>query len=143
MIKLFEILKKQLIFILKKIDRYFSELHVSSKFLFIITFISLIIISISIFIPNLDTTNNLSTIRTLFSSLIGWLLEKSTKFICNNKFSKIKNYCVGSISLITLLVLLLAITNNINDNHSLILLKNTLFSSIGFLISSSQSCDKT
>lgn len=130
-------------YISKLSKNFFSSMYISSKFLFIIATFSLFLISCSVFIPNLDATDNLVTIRTVFSSITGWILESSSrKIICNDRDLLVRNYIVGSFATIILFVLALSIYFSADvNNPSLLLLKNTLFSSVGFLISSSQSCE--
>lgn len=121
----------------------FSKIYISSKFLFIIAFFSFLMISISIFIPNLTAMDNVVTIRTVFSSIIGWILESTSReMLCNDKSLLLRNYVIGLLALSILMLLGLSIYFSINvNNPSLILLKNTLFSAVGFLISSSKNCE--
>ncbi|MGL4912271.1 MAG: hypothetical protein ACRC3Y_07540 [Romboutsia sp.] len=126
------------------IYNFFNELELCCRFLTIIAVISFFVISISILNHNLDATGNLVTIRTAFSSIIGYILEKSTSS-CNPdaKALKIKTLLVGSFSILSMIVIILSYVFNIPvDNPSLILFKNLFFSSIGFLTSSSGSYRK-
>lgn len=121
----------------------FKGVYISSVFLFVISIICFIVIGYSIFIPGLDATGNLVTIRTLFSSVIGFILETSTrKFSCNDSFIKLKNYFIGSLAILIIVLIALATVFSINvNNPSLILLKNLAFSCVGFLISATKDCE--
>lgn len=120
------------------IYNFFKELELNFKFLILLGLIAFSILSISIFDHSLDATGNLVTIRTCFSSIIGYILEKSISY-CNPDYKALKNktLLVGVFSIITMIVIILAYIFNVPvDNPSLILFKNLLFSSIGFLTSS-------
>ncbi len=100
-------------------------------------------IGISVFKSDLDANGNLATIRTAFSSIIGFVLEKtSRKMICTETSIMLKNYCVGILCISMILIIGLSVIFEINmNNPSLILFKNLLFSGIGFLISSTKECE--
>lgn len=118
---------------------FMDGLGPSCKFLIIIGAITLGATCLSIFDTNLDATGNLVTIRTVFSSIVGYILEKSTR-TCKVDKALLKNkvLIVGSMSVVFTVVVLLSYLFDINvNNPSLILIKNLLSSSIGFLISSS------
>lgn len=138
-----EKIKEMIINMKEKTKKIFVDVYITSKFLFIIGIISFILIAISSFDTNLDANGNLVTIRTLFSSLVGFLLEKTTRNMsCDDTFLILKNYFIGGLALATVIILgisMFFVTNN--NNPSLILLKNLLFSSVGFLISSSKDCE--
>lgn len=118
-------------------------MYITSKFLLFLATVCLIIIGTSIFIPNLDATGNLVTIRTLFSSIIGCILETTSRRLsCKDNIMLLKNYCIGILSICILSILILSVIFNINvNNPSLLLLKNILFSCVGFLISSTKECE--
>lgn len=136
MLKIFGILKN-------KISKMFLDVYITSKMLLIIGFLCFIIITISAFDSNLDATGNVVTIRTLFSSIIGFILEnESRKILCEDTFVMIKNYTTGLLSIAIVLILGATIIFSIDvNNPSLILLKNVLFSCVGFLISTSKECE--
>lgn len=121
------------------LKKFVKGLDPSCKFLMIIGAITLGATCVSIFDANLDATGNLVTIRTVFSSIAGYILEKSTR-TCKVDKSLLKNkvLIVGSMSVIFTIVVLLSYLFDINvNNPSLILIKNLLYSTVGFLISSS------
>lgn len=125
--------------ILKYLKNFLKEIGTGCRFLMIILILSLPIICLSIFDNSLDATGNLVTLRTIFSSITGYILEKSTCDVnCENTFIKNKTVIVGIFAIISTLVVILAyfLDSNVN-NPSLILIKNLLFSSVGFLISAS------
>lgn len=99
-------------------------------------------ICISVFVPSLTTDGNIVIIRSSFSAIIGYLLESaSKKIVCGGKQLAIRNFTIGLIAIIITIVIMMASLAAINMyDPSLILLKNTLSSCIGFLISSSESC---
>lgn len=130
---------------LKDFKERWQKNYITSKVLVIICMICFIAIIISVFDEDLEATGNLIIIRNVFSSVVGYMLESSTKseFLCADQNSFIRNLVVSTISIITTLVIILCYIYGINpDNPSLILLKNILFSCIGFLISASKSCSK-
>lgn len=108
----------------------------------ILGIISFGVLCISIFHPEpeLDATGNLVTIRTIFSSIAGYILEESTKTCSSNsRLLKNKILLVGTFAIIALIVITASYIIDIDvNNASLILIKNLLFSSIGFLISASK-----
>ncbi|MGL5381192.1 hypothetical protein [Clostridium sp.] len=118
---------------------FINGLGPSCKFLMVIGTITLGATCLSIFDTNLDATGNLVTIRTVFSSIVGYILEKSTRTCKVDKLLlKNKVLIVGSMSVIFTIVVLFSYLLDINvNNPSLILIKNLLYSSVGFLISSS------
>lgn len=125
---------------LNQIQEVFINLETNCKFLIILIVITFPVICLSIFNPNLDATGNLVTIRTSFSTLVGYILQKSTCTI--NSESKIfqnKTILVGLIAIVSLVVVIFSYIFSIDvNNPSLILIKNLLFSSIGFLTSSTK-----
>lgn len=127
---------------LKKVIGAFLNTYSSTKFLLIIFGICLILISLSIF-TEINDNESLVTARTVFSAIIGFLIEiSSKKIICNDKTTIIRNYVVGGVSLLIMVILVLSIIYNVSSiNPSLQLLRNTLFSCVGFLISCSKSCE--
>ncbi|MGL5694947.1 MAG: hypothetical protein ACRCXA_12775 [Peptostreptococcaceae bacterium] len=101
------------------------------------------IICISSFIQTLDASGNLVTLRTIFSSIAGYILEKSTcTSSCDTNLTKNKIFIIGTFSLICIVVIIFAsfLESNVN-NPSLVLIKNLLFSSVGFLISATENKD--
>lgn len=128
--------------LLNKLGAFFSKLYISSKFLLIIGSLCFLIISGSVFVPELDASGNIVTIRTLFSAIVGFILENtSKKVLCTDHFLILKNYCVGSLAVATTIILAGSIFFSVDvNNPSLILLKNLMFSTVGFLISSSKEC---
>ncbi|MGL5646411.1 MAG: hypothetical protein ACRDDY_01055 [Clostridium sp.] len=121
----------------------FSKVYTTAKFLAIVGILCFIMIAISIFDSNLDASGNLVTIRTVFSSIVGCLLEQtSRKALCTDTAVMFKNYCIGILAIsITLLLGLTEVFEVDVNNPSIILLKNVLFSSIGFLISGTKECE--
>lgn len=131
--------------ILEVIKGRWKPIYITYKILFTICMLSFFTIIVSVFDPNLDATGNLVIIRTAFSSIIGFLLESSTKtvMICNDKSTTFRNTVVGIVSILITIVIIICYVYEIDpDNPSLILLKNVLFSCIGFLISASKDCAK-
>lgn len=126
---------------LSEIQNFISSLEISCKFLILICVICLPVIALSIFNPYLDANGNLVTIRTLFSSIIGYILEKSTNSECVDKKSyKNKTLIVGILALTCTIIILLSYIFNSNiNNPSLIMIKNLAFSAIGYLTSASNS----
>lgn len=121
------------------------SIYITYKILFIISMLSFLLIIFSVFNPSLENMENLVIIRTIFSSIIGFLLEACTqnKMICNDKIMFFRNLVVGIMSItITIVVIICYIYIIDIDNGSLILLKDILFSCIGFLISASKNCAK-
>lgn len=128
--------------LINRIAKRFLSLYSSSKFLLILCFMCLIFICISVFVPALTTDGNIVIIRSSFSAIIGYLLESaSKKLVCGDKQLAIRNFTIGIIAIIITIVIMMASLAAINIyDPSLVLLKNTLSSCIGFLISSSKSC---
>ncbi|MGL4848454.1 MAG: hypothetical protein ACRC28_05935 [Clostridium sp.] len=127
----------------RNISKVFSRVYTTAKFLAIVGALCFIMIAISVFDPNLDASGNLVTIRTVFSSIVGCLLEQtSRKVLCTDTTVMFKNYCIGILAVsITLLLGLTEVFGVDVNNPSIILLKNVLFSSIGFLISGTKDCE--
>lgn len=128
-------MKKNTLF--TSLKQFISEISYSCKFIFIIGVITLIAICLSIFDKNLDATGNLVTIRAVFSSITGYILEKSTR-TCEVDKTLLRNkvLVVGSISVVFTIIVILSYLLNINvNNPSLILVKSLLLSTVGFLIS--------
>lgn len=125
---------------MNEFKQFFYDLGIVCRYLIILGIISFLVVCISIFHPHLDATGNLVTIRTAFSSIAGYILEKSTKTCSSNpRLLKNKVLLVGTFSIIALIVITAAYIINIDvNNPSLILIKNLLFSSIGFLTSASK-----
>lgn len=129
--------------ILQPVLKKWKALYVTYKVIFIICILCFIFISISVFDKNLDAANNLSIIRNTFSSIIGFLLEDSSKnkMICNSKIMFFRNLIAGIISISIIILVLIAYIYKVDvNNPSLILLKNILASCVGFLISACKSC---
>ncbi|MGL5753902.1 MAG: hypothetical protein ACRCYC_01115 [Paraclostridium sp.] len=137
-------LRKGIQFALTEFKEFFENLGIVCKYLTVLGIISLSVVCISIFHPELDATGNLVTIRTAFSSIAGYILEKSTKNCTSNqRLLKNKILLVGSFAVIAMLITTIAYVLNIDvNNPSLILIKNLLFSSIGFLTSASKDFTK-
>ncbi|ENY99878.1 hypothetical protein HMPREF1092_03015 [Clostridium thermobutyricum] len=127
---------------IQKLYSAFLKTYSSTRFLIIIFGICLILISISVFF-DINQNEGLITIRTIFASIIGFLIEiSSSKVICNDRTTIIRNYIVGSVSLLIVFILILDIIYYVSPiNPSLMLLRNTLFSCVGFLISCSKYCE--
>ncbi|MGL5417720.1 MAG: hypothetical protein ACRDAU_18780 [Clostridium sp.] len=127
----------------ESIMNLFSKIYTTAKFLIIIGTICFVMIGISVFNPSLDANGNLVTIRTVFSSIVGCLLEQtSRKVSCTDTTLMFKNYCIGILGVsITLILGLTEIFGVDVNNPSIILLKNVLFSCIGFLISGTKECE--
>lgn len=134
-----DVLKK----FIKALMNMISKSYVTSKFLILIGGIAFLMIGISVFVPNLDATGNLATIRTIFSSIIGFILEKtSRRVLCTETSIMLKNYCVGFLAVAVILIIGFSVLFSVDmNNSSLILLKNLLFSCVGFLISSTKECE--
>ena len=129
--------------LIKRFKNLISESYVTSKFLILIGAIAFIMIGISVFDTDLDANGNLVTIRTLFSSIMGFILEKtSRKLLCTETSIMLKNYCIGILAVLILLIIGGSAILEINvNNPSLILFKNILFSCVGFLISATKECE--
>ena len=92
-------------------------------------------ISISIFNTNANSTDNLSTIRTSFSSIVGYFLQKAS--------SKKKTILLGMLAIFIMLVILFSyIFDTPVNNPSLILFKNLFFSLMGYLTSAINKSNK-
>lgn len=130
---------KYILKLVNSIKSYFNSLDLSCKFLTFLVVLLFFIVSISALYPNLDTSNNLLAIQTTFSTIAGYILEKSTSSCSPDpKALRNKTMIVGIFSVCSTLIVILAYIFNINtDNPSLVLIKNLLYSSIGFLTSSS------
>lgn len=131
--------------ILESSLKKWKAIHITYKILFVISMLTFFTIIISVFDTSLDDYGNLVIIRTVFSSIIGFLLESSTqsKAVCTGKVADFRNLTVGIVSIIiTIVVIISYIYNFSSSNTSLILLKNILFSCVGFLISASGNCGK-
>lgn len=133
-------IKRVIKFILEEIKEFFNELGIACKYLIILGLISFLVVCMSIFDTELDATGNLVTIRTAFSSIAGYILERSTKTCTSSpKLLKTKVLVVGTFAVMAMIVTICAYVLDINvNNPSLILIKNLLFSSIGFLTSASK-----
>lgn len=113
---------------LSSIYAFFNGLDLNCKFLSLLGVISFIALSISIFNPYLSVTDNLVTIRTGFSSIVGYFLQKSA----NQK----KTILLGMLAIFLMIVILLSyIFDTPINNPSLILFKNLFFSLMGYLTS--------
>ena len=123
-----------------KIKGFFDKLGIVCKYLIILGIISFLVVCISIFDTELDATGNLVTIRKAFSAIVGYTLEISTKTCTSSpNLLRIKVLIVGNFAIIAMIVIIFAYMFNINvNNPSLILIKDLLFSSIGFLTSASK-----
>lgn len=122
-----------------------NEIYITYKILFIIAMLTFGTIILSVFDNSLGESGNLVIIRTTFSSIIGFLLESSmkNKMICDGKVAEFRNWVVGIVSvIITIVIVMCYIIEIASSNASLILLKNVLFSCVGFLISACSSCGK-
>ena len=133
-------IKRVIKIILEEIKEFFNELGIACKYLIILGLISFVVVCISIFDTELDATGNLVTIRTAFSSIAGYILERSTNTCTSSpKLLKTKVLVVGTFAVMAMIVTICAYVLDINvNNPSLILIKNLLFSSIGFLTSASK-----
>lgn len=139
-----DMIRKGIKFAIDEFKEFFKNLGIVCKYLTVLGIISLIVVCISIFHPELDATGNLVTIRTTFSSISGYILEKSTKN-CTSDTRLLKNkiLLVGSFSIIAMIIITLGYIFNIDvNNPSLVLIKNLLFSSIGFLTSANKDFSK-
>lgn len=113
---------------LSSIYSFFNGLDLNSKFLSLLGMTSLIALSISIFNPNLTATDNLVTIRTGFSSIVGYFLEKMK--------NPRKTIIIGTLSIFLMLIILFSYVFNVAvNNPTLILFKNLFFSLMGYLTS--------
>lgn len=120
-----------------------KSIYISYKVLIIICMLTFSSIIYSVFNTSMGDSTHLIIIRTIFASIVGFLLENTTKngVVCNDKVMYFRNAVVGLISItITIVVIICYIYNVDATNHSLILLKDILFSCIGFLISASEAC---
>lgn len=129
----------------KMLNKQWKPIYITYKILFVICIMSFLTIILSVYDTALDATGNLVIIRTVFSSIIGFLLESSTKssMVCSDKSMGVRNLVVGIISIaITVVIIICYIIDTDPNNPSLILLKNILFSCIGFLISAGKDCAK-
>ena len=126
----------------KRFKQTFLNLYVSLKFIYLILVVLLFTIVLSVFIPSLSLNDNIVAVRASFSSIIGYLLESTTsKISANNRFLLYKNTTVGMLSLLCAIIITIALFLDIESNNaSLILIKNTLLSSISFLICSVKRC---
>ena len=127
----------------EKLKTFYSSLFISMKFIYLLLLIFLVMLSISILSNDTFNDNNMIIVRSAFSSIIGFILENSSrKFLCGDKHNHYKILIVGSITLIITIIISFSYFFNIDYyNPSLILIKNTLLSCIGFLISSSRDCN--
>ena len=118
---------------------FYDELDIICKYLIPLGILYFFVVCISVFNSGLDEKEHFVTIRLIFSSISGYILEKSTKTCTSNpKLLKNKILLVGSFSVISTIVIILACIVDVSvDNQSLLLIKNLLFSSIGFLTSAS------
>ena len=130
---------------INKLKDYTSDIYPSVKFLYIILFILISAIGYSAFDDNLVSNDNMVVLRASFSSILGYMLEAGTsKIICENRYVKLKCRIVGGMAIWCCVIILIAHIMDLNtDNSSLIVIKNTLLSSIGFLISSAKACGKS
>lgn len=120
-----------------------KSIYISYKVLIIICMLTFSSIIYSVFNTSMEESTHLIIIRTIFASIIGFILENTTKngVVCNDKVMFFRNAVVGLISItITVVVIISYIYNVDASNHSLVLLKDILFSCIGFLISASEAC---
>lgn len=118
---------------------FYDELDIICKYLIPLGILYFFVVCISVFNSGLDEKEHFVTIRLIFSSISGYILEKSTKTCTSNpKLLKNKILLVGSFSVISTIVIILACILDVSvDNQSLLIIKNLLFSSIGFLTSAS------
>lgn len=125
------------------IQNYFSGMFISVKFIYLLLSIFFILLTLTMLFGNTASDDNVIVLRTAFSSLMGYVLENSTrKYICTDKGNQYKIFIVGSIALgITFIVFLSYVLRIDYYNPTLILFKNILFSCIGFLISTAKDCD--
>lgn len=133
------IIKKLINFILIS----WRSMYISFKILLIVLLLCFFTIGSSIFNPFLDATGNLVTIRTIFSSIIGYVLESSTKQViaCKKNAVVLRNIIVGFIAIGITIIIIFSYFYAVDvNNPSLLLFKNILFSCIGFLISASEKC---
>ncbi|MGL5085226.1 MAG: hypothetical protein ACRC68_05840 [Clostridium sp.] len=129
--------------IMKSALKRWKLLYISYKVLIIICMLTFASIIYSVFNTSVDESTNLIIIRTVFASIIGFLLENTTKnsVVCNDKIMFFRNAVVGLISITITIVVIISYIYNIDaSSHSLVLLKDILFSCIGFLISASEAC---
>lgn len=128
---------------LKRIISYFNSSYISTRFLIVICLLCFTIIIVSIFIPIDNTNSNFDTIRFVFSSIMGYLLENvSHKISCKDESLHFRNFFLGFISLLIVLILLISLLLNVNlMNPSITLIINVLLSCIVFLIASSRKCN--
>lgn len=129
--------------ILKPILEEWKSLYVTYKVILIICALCFISIVVSVFDRNLNASNNLSIIRITFSSIIGFLLEDSSKnkMVCNGKVMFFRNLMAGLVSISIIIVIIITYVYDVDiNNTSLMFLKNILSSHIGFLISACKDC---
>lgn len=120
---------------LSSIYSFFNELDLNCKFLSLLGIVLFFAISISIFNTNANSTDNLSTIRTSFSSIVGYFLQKAS--------SKKKTILLGMLAIFIMLVILFSyIFDTPVNNPSLILFKNLFFSLMGYLTSAINKSNK-
>ena len=129
---------------INKFKEYASDIYPSVKFLYVILFILISAIGYSAFDNNLVSNDNMVVLRAAFSSILGYMLEAGTsKIICEDKCVKLKCRIVGGMAIWCCMIVLIAHIMNLNtDNSSLIVIKNTLLATIGFLISTAKACGK-
>lgn len=128
---------------IKPILEKWKSLYITYKVIFIICTLCFISIIASVFDKNLNASNNISIIRITFSSIIGFLLEDSSKnkVVCNDKVMFFRNLMAGLVSISIIIVIIISYIYEVDiNNTSLIFLKNVLSSHIGFLISACKDC---
>lgn len=123
--------------IILSLKNFFHGLNLNCRFLALLLTLAFPIICLSIFDHELDANGSLVAVRTAFSTIIGYLLQKSTSTITtDSKLLKNKTIIVGVLAIVSLIIVSFSYIFDTNiNNPSLALIKNLLFSSIGFLTS--------
>lgn len=127
---------------MKKVSDYFKAINLATKVLILIGIFCLLETAISIFYFADQSSPNAVAIRSVMSSIFGFIFgaQLTENSNINNRY--IQTVTASSVAIICLLALTIAHFTGINQiGAASVEVRNLMFSAIGFLISRAKSLD--
>lgn len=123
----------------RDLRKVWRSLCLSTKFLTVICFASLLYMVITTFTAKNVNNSSDEAIRSIMVSIFGYIFGQSNSVIESIGSKRFRIYVAGIVALVTTLILILSKWTFINLNSAPITeFKNLLFASVGFLTSMSK-----